>query len=481
MKLLRNSLAYSGLSYLQKGIGFLLLPVYTAYLSPSDFGIVAVVLSVVGFLMTFYPLGADASAAREYFTEGEKETKEVPKIWGSLLLAMLLFSILMTALLWTTHSWFLDRFLGRTQEKSVPFSPYMALGLVLALCSPIRTFFGTCLQVQERAFQFMRIEGSALALRLFLLLSFVVYFQWNAFGILLASAITEGLFALLSLFLLRDRVEWRLDFAILRKTSSYALPMVPYNMAGWATTYLASLVLNYSHGTHEAGLYSMAANISMILTFFIAGFHQAYYPTVFKSFAPGEKRSRREVRRKTAIAVAFFAMAAFGLSCFGREVLLIMAKPVFRSAATLVAPLALAAFFHGVYVFYSYTLSYHRPDARLQPILAVAGMVASIGAMLYLVPRYSMMGAAWSSTIGVGARLLTVVAFCRGREENIWPHLDVFVLTILTVLGCASCAWVFPSQAFFSWVNFFIKSLSSMVFILACGLVVYKTYRQKVA
>lgn len=462
-------MAYSGLAFLQKGIGFFLLPVYTAYLSPSDYGVVAVITSIVGFLAMIYPLGADASATREYFADGEKEAREVPTIWGSLLLSMVLFSGIVTLLLWITHAWFLDRFLG-----TVAFWPYMVLGLVLALFSPIRTFYGSCLQVQEHALQYLRMEGGAIALRLMLILGFIIYFEWNAFGILLASAITEGLFALVSLFLLRKSVQWRLDFAVLRKTSSYALPMVPYNLANWATTYLAGIILNVYHGTREAGLYSLAANFSMILTFFVGGFHQAYYPPVYKALASGGGSLLAPLRWKATAAVALFAVMGFGLSCFGREVLTFMARPAFISAAALIAPLALAALFQGVYVFYSLTLSYHRPDAKLLPIVAVAGAVASIGSMLFLVPRYSMMGAAWAGTIGVFIRLTVAVIFARGRLANIWPHLDFLLLTVIAAAGCLICSIYFSSELSFSWMTFLIKLGGLIAFTMMCALIVLK-------
>lgn len=47
-KILKNTSLYTLCALLQKGTGFLLLPIYTTYLKPEDYGTMNLILSVRG-------------------------------------------------------------------------------------------------------------------------------------------------------------------------------------------------------------------------------------------------------------------------------------------------------------------------------------------------------------------------------------------------------------------------------------------------
>ena len=63
----KNTAIYVVISFLQKAIGFFLLPLYTVVLAPSDYGTVNVVNTIVGFLSTLYGLSLNGAAGRFYF------------------------------------------------------------------------------------------------------------------------------------------------------------------------------------------------------------------------------------------------------------------------------------------------------------------------------------------------------------------------------------------------------------------------------
>ena len=101
-KLLKNSSIYTLVMVLQKGIGFFMLPLYTAYLTPTDYGIQAVVTSVSSFLSVFVTLGLDAAAQRFYYKYKAGEI-EIKKIYGPVAVAILLNAVLIGVLFITGH------------------------------------------------------------------------------------------------------------------------------------------------------------------------------------------------------------------------------------------------------------------------------------------------------------------------------------------------------------------------------------------
>ena len=67
-KLLKNSGIYVIVSMLQKCISFFLLPLYTAFLTPADYGILNVVSSISSLLSVFFLLSLNSAGARFYYT-----------------------------------------------------------------------------------------------------------------------------------------------------------------------------------------------------------------------------------------------------------------------------------------------------------------------------------------------------------------------------------------------------------------------------
>jgi len=74
--LLGHTLIYGFGNYGMRLIGFLLIPVYTRYLSPSDYGVLALVSIFTQALWVFVSLGQSPSLFRFYYegdTAAERE------------------------------------------------------------------------------------------------------------------------------------------------------------------------------------------------------------------------------------------------------------------------------------------------------------------------------------------------------------------------------------------------------------------------
>lgn len=425
MRLLKDSAIYFALSLGQKGIGFLLLPVYTAFLSPADYGVVGAVGAVIGLLQLLYPLGSDSALARSYFPNNSSSGSDHRRVWGTLLLFVMLVGAVGTLGLSLSARWFLERVMG-----GIPFWPCVFLGLIAALAGPVRTLYSTSLQIRERAAAYLSIEGGFMLLRILVMLVLVIRFQFAATGVLLSGAIAESVFALVALWGFRRDVWWGIDRKILRQTLGYSLPIVPHMLAGWSTTYLASLVLNYLQGTTETGLYGMASNLASVEAFLVGGFNQAFLPRVYAALASDDPAEIARLNRRTLAAVAGFAIGAVGLSLFSPEVLRLMTRPAYWSAIAVIPLLVLAGYYQGVYSLYGHLLYYHPRGTRFLPLASGAGGIVSVALMFVLIPRFSVMGAALAGCLGVLTRLAVAAVICNVRFSVPWAQRRLVVLSV---------------------------------------------------
>ena len=75
MALLKNTLLYTGGNLLISLSSFILLPIYTKYLSVSDYGIVNSMQILSSLLIIFYTLSFERSLVRVYHDYNEDEKK----------------------------------------------------------------------------------------------------------------------------------------------------------------------------------------------------------------------------------------------------------------------------------------------------------------------------------------------------------------------------------------------------------------------
>ena len=110
-KIFSNSIIYTGVTVLQRCVSFFLLPLYTTYLTPSDYGITGVVGSVSGLLSIFTTLGLTAACSRFYYKhKGDEEYSK--RLFGTVGIAILISSAIFGGIFILAHRWIIDPLVG---------------------------------------------------------------------------------------------------------------------------------------------------------------------------------------------------------------------------------------------------------------------------------------------------------------------------------------------------------------------------------
>ncbi len=434
MKLLKNSIIYSGLGILDKGIGLLLLPIYTRFLSPADYGTFSVVDSITTFLVLIYPVGADATLIRTQFTE--KNAERLARLRGTLMLFLLLVGFAGGVVLSIGQKWLLQPFSGE-----VTFWPFLFFGLVSAWFQPVQRAYLSILQAREDADSFLRQAGGASLLRIILVLVFVVVLQWGALGLLLGIIIPYVVFALLALWQIRRDVVWCLDWPALRSSLAYSLPVVPHLLAGWTTGYLGMLVLNYFEGTADVGIYGIAARFALIVGFATQGITTALQPQMYAFYANPSDIQAPVARFKVLGTMAAFGIVALGVSLFSLDVIKVMATPAFHAGASIVPILALSSFVQGVYSTYANALYFEEKGPRFLPIASFGGAIVSLALMFWLIPTFAAYGTALATLAGVACRMLLAVILANAKAGIFWSQTR-FALIVSATSALSMVAWL---------------------------------------
>jgi len=434
-----------------------MLPVYTAMLTPADYGIVGAVSSTCSLLVMLTPLGLDTALQRTNFKLLDPSISR-ERIWGSIVMLVMLVSACACGFLSLTHNTTI-----RWMSGEIPFWPYVAVGLLGAAFAPIRSLYGLSLQTREMSSQFFWLDLGCLLARIGGLVLMIVALKMGALGMILSGVLVDVGSSLLSLYFFRKHIVWRVEWPIIKDLLPYSLPVIPHALAGWATGALAGVALNAMKGTTDAGLYFMAANLGFIQNSIVAGLGSAFMPRLYNSLStPGEEQKSDFVAPRVLLALAGFGLTAMGLAAFSPEVLAIMTRPSYWPAAQYVGMLALAGWFQGFYAFYGHLLYFEKRGTRFLPLASGVGAIVSVGLAFWLIPIVGAWGAVASVLGGVVVRTLCAAAAVNIFFKVYWNQRQALFITLLTVAGCLA----------FSFVKFFLAVTLAGFLSKSCAILV---------
>lgn len=426
-KLIENSLIYSGLQVLQGGVIFLLLPIYTRFLTPDDYGIVSIVNAVAAFLGVFYLLGLNGAAYRYYFDFRDKP-EELKRFWGTIITFLLVFSLVFTLILLFFGNFLLQPFLG-----SVKFSPYMLCGIVGAAFAPLFTMYQSLQQAHHYGRKFGSIKLLNFAVLSLLTIVFIVFLKFKSMGPILAVAITSVLFFAFTLWDLRKNFIFGIEIKYLKKSLSYSLPIVPHSLTGWLTSLVDRILINKFVSTFAVGIYNIGYLFGGILGSINCAINQAYGPWFIEEM---KKNQTTKVKKFFILAMTLYITLALWITIFAKEALWIITKGDFRESWKVVGLLSFGNFFGGYYYFFANQLFFSERGTRYIVIATISAALFGFLMNLILIKKYGMMGAAITMFLTNAITTLLAGLFAQRIQPVDWDHLLIIKLVLINGAAC---------------------------------------------
>lgn len=372
-KVLLNSGIYSLTNILQKGIGFLLLPLYTLYLSPEDYGITGIVNSFTTVLTLLFTLSLNGAVQRYYYIY-EEDTEKLKEFLGTIILFVILNSVVIGTLIILLQQWIIAPFID-----GVAFYPYIFLGVLTVIFNPIYTIFQSLLQTMQRGKAYGKNSLLHFALLVFLNILFIVVFQWGARGQLLSYLFTAIVFGVYSLYNLHknDIIKLAFNFGYLKQALVYSVPLLPHNLASTIAAFLSQLILNNQVSTASAGLFNIATQFMMIIDIFQMSVNNAYIPWFYGEMNQGKKAHKNIVNFANMISKGYLLVSVF-MSFVIKEVIQIFLPIDYLPVWTLIPIMVVAYQFKSIYLFYVNTLFYNTKSTKYIFIGSVSGSFINI-------------------------------------------------------------------------------------------------------
>ena len=383
----RSAFIYMGSSVANRAIPFFLLPILTRYMSPEEYGTLALFQVCLVLVTPVVDLNISQNIARKFFGLSKDELAEY--IANILLILLASFSLVLIFVSIVTAV--TDNILG-IPDRWLLAIPLIALMNMLNKCNLV-------IFVQEKKpFHFGLFEvGSAIinmGVSLTLVVGLAMGWQGRASGLLVTSLVA-GLAGLIYMYA-RKYIKPSVNRASISEILSVALPTVPHVLGMILIGFSDRLFIEWMVGTGEVGLYDVGYKIGMITMLVSDAFFRAWTPWYFKRIIIDDPEVRLAIVRRTYLFIAgLFALAAV-VTVAARLTLPIMVDEAFLGAQDFVMWIAFAYAARGIYQMMQFYLL-HLGRTKFLPVGTGAAVVVNLVLNYVLIRLNGPVGAAQAS------------------------------------------------------------------------------------
>lgn len=386
-RLFKNTSLYTLGNVLPQAANFLLLPVYTKYLSPDEYGIVNSMQVLQSVLVILFTLSLERSIYRLYWDYNSEEEKK--NFLGTITISIICISVFSLILV----------FIFRNQIEHIyknisfyPFYLYIILTTFFTVFSLVPMIY---LMVKQQANKYIALSIFRFILNTAFILWFLVVKGEGAAGMLKGNLIANLLITPLFLFIIYRSINFKFKYEILKSSIYFTLPMIPSFVVSWVLNLSDRIFIERYFNLSDVGIYSLANRIAGITGLLSSGFFMAYSPLFFQLANTHEQDSGKRIYNYNTISIIVVLLIAFSVSFFSKELLVLVLDKKYYGAYNLVPIMAFSAVL--VYVNGLIGLYYQQSKKTKQDMYITIFLgTVNVSLNFLLVPIYSVYGAATS-------------------------------------------------------------------------------------
>lgn len=460
-RLVKLTAGYSIVTLLGPLFTIFLTPLYTRVLSPADYGVVDIALTLSGFLTLFAILGLD-QALSAYFFDGEGQYRRDLVTTAIVSVGSLgaIFGIAVAVLAVPLAQFFF---------KNTGYSPILYLLAINAVSVPIYSVVLAALRLQMAV---GRVNTLGLTLLLATALSnitLVLVFHFKATGVVAANVIANAIACIVGLLLAYTPFLGRLTFPIFKPLIRAGLGLLPGAVSFLLLSNIDRLILTQYVSQADIGLYSIANKLASMLYVLLSAVWNAWWPMALEM--AGTPGANAKYARMLEYFVAVSLLLALVIGLFAPEILAIFTSHAYVAAAPYALLLLISSGPVGFLTSFFYTGLYVKKRTSLISLTFILAALVNILLNLALNPIIGVWGAVWGTVLSSIVLMLSTY-FTSQRVYPIEYHFGRIAALVVVYAILVAFALATP----FINASLLIKAGAVLLFLLsimATGIVSY--------
>ncbi|HRW20373.1 MAG TPA: oligosaccharide flippase family protein [Bacteroidales bacterium] len=370
-KVFKNTILYSLSSIILRASSIIFFPIFSAYLTKVDYGIMSITQLFVLILMSLSDIQLPRGITRFLYDDQAKEKDYEKKLMGSSFLIVIIINVLMLMLIIPFGEYIFQPLLN-----DISFFPYMTFALAAVPFTIVFNQYKSLQKAKHNGKTVFTLDMLYFGGNILLNLLFVVGFKMDALGIILSTLVNSlimGTYAFIKYY--RNTV-LKIDFKFLKPVLKYTIPLIPFMLMGVLLNSVDAIFLNSIQGAEISGIYYIALTFAALFSMFKESFNFAFTPWFFENFREENYQYIRKLFNIITWGAGFIALL---ISIFGYEVLYILSSNPELVEAWKYIPLAtfgLLIVFIGQ--LYNLAVYYSKTKSNLLFISNTAGFIVNL-------------------------------------------------------------------------------------------------------
>ena len=439
-KLASQTAVYGLSSVIGRLLNYLLVPLYTRYFLPSEYGVVTEMYAYVAFLVVVLTYGFETA-----FFRFSKKDYDVKVVYSTALISLLISSTLFVLLVFLSSD-SISNLMGYGIEAK-----YIEWFAIIVALDAISSISFASLREKNKALRFASIR----LLNIFVNIGFNLYFiVYKEFGIeyIFISNLISSIVNILLLIPEMVKSVWVFDNKLWNKMRVYATPLLIAGLAGITNETIDRILLkhllpNPELSATELGLYGAFYKLSILMTLFIQTFRFAAEPFFF---AQANSKNSKTVY---ADVMKYFTII-MSVIFLGVTILYDIIKGFLGSeyhderGFLVVSILLLANLFLGIY--YNLSIWYKLTEKTIYgAYLSFFGAIITLILNFILIPKIGFVGSAWATLICYFS--MTVASYYIGSKHFPIPYqVERIGLYLFNMLGIYFFIYFVPENILFN-------------------------------
>jgi len=423
-RLIKFSASYTAIEALQRGVLFLMLPIFTQYMTPEEYGIVSTALILISFLSILFSFAIHASISR-YYHKYEK-TDELKEFLGTNFIFLTLVSLVMSI-----SMIFLSKPMFNSFFSEIAFYPYIVYILIIVATQVIIISYFSLLKAMQKLKLYSIVFNSYFIFQLILMSVLIINYDLKQDGYLLGIVISNTIFIPIIFILLRKEIEYKISMKYIKESLTYSLPIIPVELIGNINRLIDRYYILIFIGLNGVGIYYIGVQIAGLINLIALAINSAYTPIFFKKYENNIDDNYDDIYKLSDIIVFTIGVVASILIILFPLFLNLFSKD-YQSSGDIILYLGFTGAITSIYFINTNVLSLDPKLVKLKTIGIIFGTIINVLLGYILTRDYGIEGAAISTLIGFTITTLILIFIVNKNTSFKFKNFDYIVyLSIL--------------------------------------------------
>lgn len=438
----KASLWYTVCNILQRGISFIILPIYVRVLTTAEYGQYSLFQSWKEILIIFATLnlycGVFTKAMVDYKGERAKYTS-----------CMQGLSTIITTVVFVIY------ILGRSFWDSVFLMDSVTMFLLFAyfIFFPAFSFWSTRQRVEYKYVKMILVTlGTAVVIpAISLLLLYTTNLREKAviWGYLFVQCSVGATFYIYHF--IKGKTFYHKEYW--KSALKFNIPLIPHYLSLIVLGQADRIMIRHYCGAAKVGIYNLAYQVSIVMNIVTSAINNSLVPWSYEKLKEKKYSAIKDITTKLCVILS---VCTVGIIIVAPEVVRIIGTKEYMEAIWVIPAIAISSYFMFCYGLFS-TVAFYYSETKYVMIASLVGAVLNIILNAIFIPMFDFVAAGYTTMVCYLTFMIMHYIFmrklCKTKTEGNTPYpVSFIVLSVLLICVVAAIAMFFYNNFIVRWL-----------------------------